>query len=198
MRRIRREIIAAYRCLTTIDGANAYKLLLEGEGCRPPPDRTSLRKLYFHFARRNHPDVDSNNSNTRMGEGNNAYSLLRDGTDEERKVALDHLFTPSPTLATEATRPRSYPPPPWEVHYDTETPEEYQNFLKSLDGNEKLRFHKRWVDADGNRYAGIGEARVDKEKQRREASSTNQQSSAGTAIFIIYCIILYNIFQSWR
>jgi hypothetical protein len=206
MRRVRvQHCLPWFRTLSTVDGATAYKLLLEGSDGRPPPDRTSLRKLYFHFARRNHPDVDSNNSNARMSDGSNAYALLKDSTDGERRAALDHLFSKSLDQQPNHFSPTAvstpvYPPPPWEIHYDTESPEEYQEFLKSLDGNDRIRFRRRWVDADGNHYAGIGDKRVDRacQKQRSDSTSSSQQSSAGTAIFVIYCIILYNIFQSWR
>jgi DnaJ-class molecular chaperone len=207
MRRVRpQNRLPWFRNLSTVDGATAYKLLLEGSDGRPPPDRTSLRKLYFHFARRNHPDVDSNNSNARMSDGSNAYALLKDSTDGERQAALDHLFSKSleqqlNISQTAAVNTSAYPRPPWEIHYDTESPEEYQEFLRNLDGNDKIRFHRRWVDADGNHYAGIGDKRVDRASQKQRSdptSSSQQQSSAGTAIFVIYCIILYNIFHSWR
>lgn len=188
----RRTGVGYFRCFSTKDGAAAYKVLLGEEKERPPPDRTSLRKLYFHFARSNHPDVGAQKSSSFMAEGSSAYAVLKDASDDERRGALDELFLKP--VKTETNLVRSYPPPPWEIRYEvSETEEEYRVFLKSLDGNDKLRFHRRWVDADGNRYRGQGETLAPSRQPTSGGAKSESATTSGTGLFLVYYL-----FQSWQ
>lgn len=182
------------RSFSSVEGANAYKLLLGDDVSRPAPDRSSLQKVYYNFARRNHPDVKP--SSLSMSDGNAAYMLLRDVSDDQRQKSLDRLFDKELNgrcvQCDASNQSRSLP---WETkEMLKETPEEYRAFLESLDGTDSLRFHRSWVDASGRRYRGI-EAKNDFRRPINESGASS--NGAGQTLFFVFCFLLY-CFESLR
>lgn len=174
----------------------AYRVFVEPGSPVPAADIKSIQTLYYIYAKRHHPDAGDTGCEVMMQRGNEAYALLKAATSTERQSVVNRLLPT--TRAEEAPKVSSAF---WEHRDATFDEKEFIEFLSSLEGTDKLRFHRSWTSPDGTRYRGIDErkgfstpvmtstcSRFDEMHFR--SNKTMDNSTRVVVLFVICCTFL--------
>lgn len=135
------------------DCATAFRVLIPVGSGRPTADAKMLQKLYYSYALENHPDRSGTDES--MEKGTRAYQVLKSVDFATREQALDKVFFVYKKRETVEV------PLLWDIDSNLTLDEkEFQDFLKTLEGTDQIRFHRTFRAADGRLYNGLERQRA--------------------------------------